>query len=77
VHCGPAEPFQPPQALVQVVTSSHDKYEASYAKIQDSHRKSKGVAEKRRLEAVPGSGGVVGDGQRLPKAYNSLADQPG
>lgn len=77
MHCGPGEPIQPPQALVQVITSSHDKYEASCAKIQDSHRKSKGVAEKRRLEAVAGSGGVAGDGQRLPKAYNSPADRPG
>lgn len=33
-----------------MITLSHDKYESSIEKIQESHRKSKGVAEKLRLE---------------------------
>lgn len=35
---------------MQVITGQHNKYEASFTKIQESYRKSKGVAEKLQLE---------------------------
>ena len=52
--------------VTQVITQSHDKYEAHIGKIQESHRKSKGMAEKQKLRQVPGSGGMQPDGQRMP-----------
>lgn len=39
-------------AAFQVITLSHDKYEASIDKIQESYRKSRGVANKLRLEVT-------------------------
>lgn len=35
-----------------MITLSHDKYEASIEKIQESYRKSRGVANKLRLEVT-------------------------
>ncbi len=62
----------------QAVTQDHGRYEAHIEAILASHRKSAEVRERRKLAAVPHTGGLQrGDRRRLPVLFREPAGEDG